>query len=175
MRRFLLLDDEINVLHALHRTLRQCLPSAEFQAELFTDPEQALLRTAEVTFDVVFSDYKMQGLNGIDFLKLVKGIQPDAVRLMVSASTEFNTAVDAINDAEVFRYISKPWQKEELASILALSLARRDRHSMEQQLAAQSGKEGALTVQELEARRLEAEEPGITKVNWGPDGSVHLD
>ena len=175
MRRFLLLDDEINVLHALNRTLRQCLPGAEFQAELFTDPEQALLRTAEVTFDVVFSDYKMQGLNGIDFLKLVKGIQPDAVRLMVSASTEFNTAVDAINDAEVFRYISKPWQKEELESILALSLARRDRHRLEQQLAALSGKECALTVQELEARRLEAEEPGITKVYWGPDGSVHLD
>ena len=94
---------------------------------------------------------------------------------MVSASTEFNTAVDAINDAEVFRYISKPWQKEELESILALSLARRDRHRLEQQLAARSGKECALTVQEREARRLEAEEPGITKVNWGPDGSVHLD
>ncbi|MDB5758170.1 MAG: signal transduction response regulator receiver domain protein [Burkholderia sp.] len=176
MRRFLLLDDEINVLHALNRTLRLCLFGTEFQVEMFTDPEQALLRSAEVPFDVVVSDYRMQGMNGIEFLKMIKAIQPDAVRLMLSASTEFHTAFDAINDAEVFRYISKPWQKEELEVIFELTLARRDRNVAEQRLVdGFPAKDYGLTAQELEARRLEAEEPGITKVKWGPDGSVHLE
>jgi two-component system probable response regulator PhcQ len=176
MRRFLLLDDEINVLHALNRTLRLCLSGTEFQVELFTDPEQALLRSAEVAFDVVVSDYRMPGMNGIDFLKMIKAIQPGAVRLMLSASTEFHTVLDAINDAEVFRYISKPWQKEELETILELTLARRDRNIAEHRLADGSlVRDCELTPQELEARRLEAEEPGITKVHWGPDGAVHLE
>jgi two-component system probable response regulator PhcQ len=176
MRRFLLLDDEINVLHALNRTLRLCLSGTKFQVEIFTDPEQALLRSTEVPFDVVVSDYRMHGMNGIEFLKMIKAIQPDAVRLMLSASTEFHTVFDAINDAEVFRYISKPWQKEELEVIFELTLARRDRNVAEHRLADGSpAKDYGLTAQELEARRLEAEEPGITKVKWGPDGSVHLE
>lgn len=176
MRRFLLLDDEINVLHALNRTLRLCLSGTEFQVEIFTDPEQAMLRSGEVTFDVVVSDYRMPGMHGINFLKMMKAIQPDAVRLMLSASREFDTVLDAINDAEVFRYISKPWQKEEFEAILVLSLARRDQNVAERRLADGSlAGDCKLTPQELEARRLEAEEPGITKVNWGLDGSVHLD
>lgn len=175
MRRLLILDDEINVLNALQRTLRQCFPVAEMKVEIFTDPEAALLRTGETAFDIVISDYRMPSMNGIDFLRTVKGIQPDAVRLILSASTEFNTVMDAVNQAEVFRYIAKPWQADELKETLELAFSRRDKAIEDQRLADElRAKRGELTPQELEARRLEAEEPGITKVNWGPDGSVHL-
>ncbi len=176
MRRILLLDDEINVLQALQRTLRQCMPAGELTIEVFTDPEAALLRCADVSFDVAVSDYRMPGMNGIDFLRMVKGIQPDAVRLVLSASHEFETVVHAVNQAEVFRYIAKPWQQEELAKTIKLAFSRRDEMLEERRLADEArARESELSPRELEERRLEAEEPGITKVKWGADGSVQLE
>jgi DNA-binding NtrC family response regulator len=176
MRRLLLLDDEPNVLQALQRALRQCFPAGDLTVETFTDPERALLRCGETSFDVVVSDYRMPGINGIDFLRMVKGIQPDAIRVVLSASTEFDTVMQAINQAEVFRYIPKPWQSDELVNTINLAFTRHDEVAEERRLAEeQRQKLTDMTPQELEARRLEAEEPGITKVNWGPDGSVRLD
>lgn len=176
MRRLLLLDDEANVLQALQRALRRSYSAEELKVETFTDPEQALLRSGEVPFDVVVSDYHMPGINGIDFLRMIKGVQPDAIRLVLSASTEFETVMQAINQAEVYRYIPKPWQPDELAATLAAAFARHDQILEDRRLAdLLRPEEGELTPQELEARRLEAEEPGITKVKWGEDGSVQLD
>jgi two-component system probable response regulator PhcQ len=176
MRRLLLLDDEINVLHALQRTLRQCFPIDDLRTEIFTDPEHALLRSAEVAFDVVVSDYRMPTMNGVDFLKMIKGIQPNAVRLVLSASTEFETVMSAINQAEVFRYIAKPWDADELKKAFELAFVRRDQAIEDRRLADElRAKRGELTPQEIEEKRLEAEEPGITKVKWGADGSVYLD
>lgn len=176
MRRLLLLDDEINVVQALQRELRRSFPAEALTIEIFTDPEQALLRSGETEFDVVVSDYRMPGINGIDFLKMIKGTQPDAIRLVLSASTEFETVMQAINQAEVFRYIPKPWQPQELAATLAAAFARHDQAMEDRRLAdLLRPEQGELTPQELEARRLEAEEPGITKVHWGEDGSVRLD
>ena len=169
MRRLLLVDDDVNVLHALQRSLRQCAFAREVRTELFSDPLQALARAAEVDFDVAISDYQMPQMDGITFLQQLRILQPDAVRLVLSASTEFDIVKRAINEAEVFRYIPKPWHLSDLQEIIPLALARRDQHD------ATRMQGGDLTPQQLAARRLEAEEGGITKVNWGPDGSVHLD
>lgn len=175
MRRILLLDDEINVLHALHRISRQIFSRSDVRIEIFVDPEEALLRVGEVSFDLIVSDYWMPGINGIEFLKIVKSIQPDAVRLILSASTEFETVFEAINQAEAFRYISKPWTSEELEEVFLLALAYRDKSLDERRLADEMRvRQGTLEPQEHEARRLEEQEPGITKVNWAPDGSIRL-
>ncbi|HYD81968.1 MAG TPA: response regulator [Paucimonas sp.] len=176
MRRFLVVDDEIHVLHALQRTIRQHVAEKDIHVETFTESDKALERCGEVDFDLVISDYRMPGINGIDFLRTVKAIQPDAVRMMLSASSEFDTIVHAVNEAEVFRYIAKPWQAEEIADAILRGLERRDKLIDDRRLAdeirAQRDKSAA---QQREARRLEELEPGITKVNWGPDGSVRLD
>jgi len=176
MRRILLLDDEINVLHALQRTLHHCFPGEDIRTEIFSEPELALLRSGEVPFDVVISDFRMLSMNGVEFLKAVKGIQPDAVRLLLTASTEFDTVMKAINQAEVFRYIAKPWLADELQKTIQLAFVRRDQAMDDRRLADETrAKQGELTPQEVEARRLEAQEPGIMQVKWGPDGSVQLD
>lgn len=168
MKRLLLVDDEPNVLHALQRMLRQCVFAQPLRIETFTDPLQALARAHEVEFDVAVSDYQMPVMNGVAFLQLLRQVQPHTVRLILSASTEFDTVMRAVNDAEVFRYIPKPWQQSDLQETLTLALARRDQaDDLQLQL-------GQMTQQELEERRLEADEPGITKVNWGADGSVLL-
>lgn len=176
MRRILLLDDEPNVLAALQRSLRQIFKDLDMKIELFTVPEPAIQRFGEVTFDFVISDYHMASMNGVDFLRIIKEIQPDTVRMMLSASADVNTIMGAINEAEVFRYIAKPWNTEELKETIELAGKRRDQVLEDRHLADELRvQRGQLTAQEQEARRLEEADPGITKVNWGPDGSVLLD
>ncbi len=126
MRRLLLVDDDVNVLHTLQRSLRQCAFAPGLRIELFSDPLQALARAAEVDFDVAISDYQMPQMDGMTFPNRLRILQPDAVRLVLSASTEFDIVKRAINEAEVFRYIPKPWQLSDLQEIIPLALARRD-------------------------------------------------
>jgi two-component system probable response regulator PhcQ len=168
MRRLLLLDDDPLILHALQRTLRQCTFDVELRIETYTEAAEALARAQESEIDLVISDYHMPAMNGIQFLNRFRQIQPDAVRMVLSASTEFDTAVRAINEAEVFRFIPKPWQREELQQTIILALARRDQH------AALTLEQASLTAHERALRQLEADEPGITQVKWGADGSVSL-
>jgi DNA-binding NtrC family response regulator len=152
--------------------LRRFLPASEVAIEVSQDPEHALLRGGEAEFDVVMSDYRMPGLTGGDFLQVFKALQPDAVRLVLSASNDIGEVMDAINRAEVYRYVAKPWEAKELEKVFADAFARR-----ELLLAArrQAGEGTGLSPQEEEARRLEAEEPGITRVRRDSDGSVFLE
>ena len=173
-RRILLVDDEANVLRALQRAMRAFLPEGQVEIMTCQDPEQALLRCAELSFDVVMSDFRMPGLTGADFLQVVKGLQPDAVRLVLSASNDIGEVMDAINRAEVFRYVAKPWQAAELEKIFTQAFARRDELLAARRLAEPEIAEEA-TPQEDEARRLEAEEPGITRVRRDSDGSIFLE
>lgn len=176
MRKILIVDDEASVLSALQRALRQCFPDGGLEVETCTDPEAALLRCAEKPFDVVVADYRMPGMNGAELLRMVMGVQPDAVRMVLSASTDFREVTNAVNRAEVFRYLSKPWQPGELRETLLQAFERHDAAVAERRLADETrARQGELTPQQIEAQRLEAEEPGITYVNWTPDGAVKLD
>ncbi|SFU80435.1 response regulator [Pseudoduganella namucuonensis] len=169
MRRILLLDDDVNVLLALQRSMRAHVKIPELRVELFSDPYEAIKRVCACGFDLVISDYHMPTLSGVAFLQAIKDIAPHTVRVMLTASTELSTAVSAINEAQVFRYIPKPWNLEDLQQTIAAALEERDR------LMAEHGiQPPPPTPQELEAQRLEEEEPGILKVNWGPDGSIIL-
>lgn len=176
MRRILLLDDEKNVLSALKRSIRQIFPETELEIESFTDPRAAIQRFACMDFDFVVSDFNMPGMNGTDFLKIIKEIQPLTIRMMLSASADFNTIMGAVNEAEVFRYVPKPWLLDDLRDILGQAAVHHDQMLEDKRLADElRSQKNALSPQEKEARELEDLEPGITKVHWGPDGSVILD
>lgn len=176
MKRVLLLDDEVNVLNALQRILRQRLGDVDLKIETYTDPAIALERVGGMAFDLFISDQRMPIMTGVEFLKAAKKIQPNAVRLMLSAYSEFQAVVNAVNEAEVFRYIAKPWQSDELEQIIRSALAHQEQNLEERRLADEMRlRQETMTRQELEARRLEEEEPGITKVNWGSDGSIQLE
>ncbi|MFZ6871224.1 response regulator [Undibacterium sp. Di27W] len=176
MYRILLLDDEQNVLLALQRSLKGIAKDLEMTMELFNVPQEAIQRLSDTPFDFIVSDYHMPGMNGIQFLAIAKEMQPGAIRLMLSASAEFKTILGAINDAEVFRYIAKPWNQEELLETIQLAAVRRQQIMEDQKLADELRvQRGMISPQEQELKRLEETEPGITKVKWGPDGSVLLD
>jgi two-component system, probable response regulator PhcQ len=175
MRRILLVDDEINVLNALVRAMRLHLQIEDLHIETFTDPFDALTRCGEATFDIVISDFQMPQMTGVEFLHAMKDVAPNTVRMILSASTEFQTVSAAISEAQVFRYIPKPWQVGDLQENIRMALLHRD-SLLEQQRRTDAlrVKAGELSAQELETRRLEEDEPGLTKVRWGPNGEIIL-
>lgn len=176
MRRILVVDDEPSMLNALQRSFRQIISSDEIRIEVHTSPLKALQRIVDTRFDLVIADYHMPEMDGISFLCQVKQTQPDAIRMMLSASSDFNTILGAINQAEALRFIPKPWEVEDLQSAYDLACQRYDQLLEERRLADERRLEtGQLSEVDLELRRLEEQEPGITHVKWTEDGAVVLD
>ena len=121
MHTILIVDDEPSILSALQRTLHT---RDDLRCLLASSAADGLKLLDEVEVSVVISDYLMPGMRGIDFLSRVKLIQPNAVRIMMTAYAEASVAIDAINKCEAFRFITKPWKTEELFAILDEGIMR---------------------------------------------------
>ena len=106
----LLVDDEVNVLRALRRVLR----SEPVEVRTATRAAEALAMLDERPAQVVVSDQRMPDATGVDLLAAVRERHPDVVRLLLSAFTEVDTAIDAVNRGQVHRLIAKPWNDDEL-------------------------------------------------------------
>jgi two-component system, probable response regulator PhcQ len=181
MNRILIVDDEQAILNALKRLLHLVPCSCgnttyELTVETFNSPKAALERAAHAAFDLALVDYRMPEMDGIELLKRLREIQPDAARLILSGYADLNGLVRAINEVEIYRFLAKPWNDYDLVATIGQALCNRALMLENRELADQVRLgNGELSREALEARRLEAIEPGITKVNWGPDGSVILD
>ena len=75
---------------------------------------EALARLKEMAFSVVLTDQQMPVLTGLEFLNQVKQMQPDATRILITAVLNLSTVIDSINKGEIYRFIVKPWLREEL-------------------------------------------------------------
>lgn len=177
MRRIMLVDDEPNVLAALQRSLLANSKSrAELTVETFESPRMALERARFTPFELVISDYRMPDLDGVAFLNQFKVFQPSAAAIIMSGYADLKGLTAAINEVHIYRFIPKPWVDEEVVIDIFQALQQRDLLLENQRLADEVRMhKGRLTRQEHELRRLEEAYPGITRVNWGPDGSVLLD
>lgn len=176
--RLLLVDDEAGVLRALERELRAVHRGLgpAYRIETFDSPAGALRRAEEVPFDLVLSDYLMPEMDGVAFLSAFRQIQPNAARLILSGQADMKGLIGAINQAGISRFIAKPWLEAEL--VFAIENALRERRLLleNQRLADElRASRGLLTRHEAELRRLERENPGITRVKWGQDGSVLIE
>ena len=181
MTRILIVDDEVSILSALGRLLRRapCVCGDEVFAltvDCFASPRQALEKAACTAYDLALCDYRMPVVNGVEWLKALRRLQPDTARLIMSGNADLTALVGAINEAGICRFIAKPWNDAELVATLGEVLAQRKQLLENQRLADEARlADGTISAQEAERRRLEALEPGITRVIWGPDGSVLLD
>jgi response regulator RpfG family c-di-GMP phosphodiesterase len=110
LKRILIVDDEQVVLTALKKTLEL----EGYEVSAVEDPLQAIHLVHEMPFSVVLSDQQMPGLSGLEFLAMVKEVQPNATRILITAVLSLNTVIEAINRGEVYRFIVKPWLREEL-------------------------------------------------------------
>lgn len=108
--RILIVDDEEIVLLALRETLAR----SGYQVVTANSPLTALTMAQKETYAVVISDQQMPGMSGLDFLLRVKALQPDASRILITAVLSLDTVIEAINRGEIYRFIVKPWLREEL-------------------------------------------------------------
>ncbi|QPF75930.1 response regulator [Roseateles sp. DAIF2] len=176
--RILLVDDEPHILSALQRSLRLGLRELDLHWELepHADPRAALARAGDCAFSLVLSDYRMPQLDGVALLSRLRELQPDCVRVILSGQADQQALLAAINEAQIARFIAKPWVDAELIAALRELLAQRERRLETEALAdAMRRQRGELSAQELEQRRLERLEPGLTRVRWDSDGSVIMD
>ncbi len=110
----LVVDDDQGILHAVERTLRS-LPVNVLMAD---SPAKAIGILNETQIAVVLSDYMMPGMNGLEFLSLVRNRWPDTVGVMMTACDDIRVAADAVNKRLVFAFITKPWETKALRQSL---------------------------------------------------------
>ncbi|QLC72186.1 response regulator [Pseudomonas sp. LPB0260] len=167
-----LVDDEPQILKSLQRLLN---PQG-WELHPFSDVYEALDALTEHDYAVIVSDFKMPNLDGITYLKFAKQRQPHAVRLMLTGFGDRQSMMQAINEAEVFRFISKPWEDFEvevaLRSAIDLHLLREENQRLLEQVRQQ---QSSLDLQRQELWRLETENPGLTRVVRDADGSIIID
>jgi len=106
----LCVDDEPHILNALQRLLRK----EDFQVVTARDVEEGLAVLASRPVQLVISDQRMPGMTGVEFLQKVKELFPDAVRVILSGYADVGVIVDSINKGEIYRFLTKPWNDEEL-------------------------------------------------------------
>lgn len=161
----LIVDDEDGVRSALRRTLRKeayrlsYAPSAADALEL--------LKTEQP--DVILSDHLMPGMTGLEFLKICRMRWPDVGRVVLTGQAEMETVIQAINDGEVFRFLTKPWDDDEVRLTLHLAVqhvaAERAQNKLLQQLSGQA----------QYIKTLENAHPGIADVKRDFDGAILID
>lgn len=111
MEKVLFVDDEPKILNAFRRQLM----GAPFFAETAEGPVEGLKKAAENgPFAVVVSDLRMPEMDGIQFLSRVRELSAETVRIMLTGYADLQNAIEAVNRGNVFRFLTKPCQPEDL-------------------------------------------------------------
>jgi response regulator RpfG family c-di-GMP phosphodiesterase len=122
LKRILVVDDEEIVRIALRQTLRR----ERYEVTACSSPEEGLQVLKTEAFSVIISDYQMPGMTGLDFLAHAKQLQPDATRILITAVLSLDTVIEAINKGEIYRFVVKPWIREELLATVRNAIQRHD-------------------------------------------------
>jgi DNA-binding NtrC family response regulator len=106
----LLVDDEESIRSALHRVFK----SNNFQVVEAESGQAALDVLEHTAVDVIVSDQRMPGMSGTELLTKVKNTYPHIGRIMLSGQSDFDDLCDAINEANIYQFLPKPWQEDRL-------------------------------------------------------------
>ena len=115
----LLVDDEENILRSLRRVLR----GEPYTLLTASSGDQALSLMETQHIDLVISDARMPGMDGATLLAEVQQRWPDCLRILLTGYADVSTTIRAINEGQIYRYISKPWDDDELCLIIRQALA----------------------------------------------------
>ncbi len=116
--KILFVDDEPNILFAYRRQLKR-----EFQLETALGPEEALtVFKSRGPYAVVVSDLRMPGMDGIHFLSRIRELSPDTVRIMITGYADLDAAMSAVNEGNIFRFLTKPVDRDLLVKNLMTAL-----------------------------------------------------
>lgn len=117
----LAVDDEPNIVSALRRTLR----SRGFTVHTALGGAEGLQVLEAQPVDAIISDMRMPEMTGAQFLQAARMRMPEAVRILLTGYSDITSTVEAVNNGEIFRYLSKPWDDDVLLSVLHDGLERK--------------------------------------------------
>lgn len=109
----LYIDDEVNNLSSFKASLRK-----DFNIYTVNDPEEGLKLAEEVEFQVAIADQRMPGMTGVEFFEKMVKIKPDPIRILLTGYSDISSVIDAINKGEVYRFIDKPWNLEQIKNAI---------------------------------------------------------
>jgi DNA-binding NtrC family response regulator len=105
----LYVDDEINNLNSFKAAFRR---DFEIFTAISAKEGRKILDSQEI--GVIITDQRMPGMTGIEFLESILSIYPDTIRILLTGFSDINAVMDAINRGQVYKYLVKPWQNDEL-------------------------------------------------------------
>jgi response regulator RpfG family c-di-GMP phosphodiesterase len=109
-KRILFVDDEENIL----RSLKRLFTSADYEVLTALSGTDGLAVLKEVDVPVIVSDQRMPLMTGTEFLEKSRELSPDAVRIILTGYADIEATIDAINRGGAYRYVSKPWNDNDL-------------------------------------------------------------
>ncbi|KZY68746.1 MULTISPECIES: HD domain-containing phosphohydrolase [unclassified Oleiphilus] len=121
-----IVDDEQDVLNSMKRVFRK----SPFEVHTFDSGERAVEVLKDLRPDLIISDMRMPGMDGAEFLSQAKSIVPAAPRILLTGQADKEDTVRAINDGEIFAFVSKPWDNTEFLALAEDALARRNKEKM---------------------------------------------
>ncbi len=116
----MIVDDEEKILKCIERMMIH----TDLRILTARNAEEALDLIRNEDISVILSDNMMPGMKGIDLLSTAKSHAPDTIRILMTGQADLPTAIDAINKGEVFRFVTKPWDNEELEQTIQEGIER---------------------------------------------------
>ena len=107
------IDDEPRILRSLKMHFRQ-----SHDVFTTTDATELMKYVSEHDVQVVISDQRMPDKQGTEVLRDIKEASPNTIRILLTGYADLNAVIDSVNDGEIYRYITKPWQNDELKKIV---------------------------------------------------------
>lgn len=117
----LIVDDEPDVLFSLKGLLRR-----DFELHTAESGEQALEILRQHPIHVIMTDQRMPGMTGVQLMSQAKALHPEAIRIVFTGYADIKAVVEAINTGGLYRYITKPWDPDELIDVLHRAAKRYD-------------------------------------------------
>jgi len=105
----LYIDDEINNLNSFKAAFRR-----DFNIYVAQSAKEGRRILEEQEIGVIITDQRMPVMTGIEFLESILNVYPDTIRILLTGFSDMNAVMDAINRGQVYKYLVKPWQNDEL-------------------------------------------------------------
>lgn len=134
----LIVDDEPEILYSLRGLLRK-----EFDVQTAQSPYEGLHVLRRQPIHAVMTDQRMPQTTGVEFLRQVRAEFPDVVRLILTGYADLRAVIDAINQGNVYRYLTKPWDPDELRAVLHQACAEYERVAERRRLLAELSAQAA--------------------------------
>ena len=164
-RKVLLVDDEPDVLDTLH----SILSDEGYEVEIAHGGQEALDKIEEFPAEIVLSDYMMPGMCGVELLHTIKQRLPHVIPILITGRGDMKISIESINQGEIFRFLLKPWNNQELRMTLQTALQYHD-VILENERLTTTVKRQSNLLDEIEKKY-----PGITEMQIEEDGTILLE